>query len=105
MSFIIQPSTSTASPTWSSITGSGTVSEGSLNMVDTSSSAYTLTLPAAPGTNVAMQFQDAKGTWGINNLTINPNGKSIMGLTENMVCDTNSQGFGLVYNGTEWRIF
>jgi hypothetical protein len=105
MSFIIQPSTSVASPTWTSATGSGSVTEGSIYMVDTSAGAFTLTLPGAPGTNVAIQFQDAKGTWGINNLTINPNGKSIMGSSENMICANNSQGFGLVYNGTEWRIF
>lgn len=105
MSFIIQPSSSVSSPSWSTANGSATVDSGSIYLVDTSSSAFTLTLPASPGTNVAIQFQDAKGTWGINNLTIDPNGKAIMGKSENMICSNNSQGFGLVYNGTEWRIF
>lgn len=105
MSFILQSTTAAASPSWTTASASGNVSEGTIYLVDTSSAAITLTLPLNPTTNSAIQFQDSKGTWGVNNLTINPNGKAIMGLSENMICANANLGFGLAYNGTEWRIF
>lgn len=106
MSFIIQPTSSTPSaPSYTVVNASGAVSEGSLNLVDTSSAAITLTLPAAPGQGASIYFQDAKGTWDSNPLTIDRNGKTIQGLAENLIAANENGGFGLVYNGTEWRTY
>ena len=105
MSFIIQPTSSVGAPTYTVVNGSGSVTAGSLNLVDTSSTAITLTLPAAPGQGDSIYFQDAKGTWDSNPLTINRNGNTIQGLAENLIAANENGGFGLVYNGTEWRTY
>jgi hypothetical protein len=93
------------SPAFTTVSASQAVSAGVAYAVNTSAGAVTLTLPAAPATSTTIQFQDAGGTWGTNNLTVDPNGKSIMGLFESMICRQSSQGFGLIYNGADWRIF
>lgn len=105
MSFILQSSTSVQSPSWTAVTASQAAAGGVTYFVDTSSAAITMTLPASPDLNSAIQFLDAKGTWARNNLTINPSGKTIMGDSTNLICSSNSQGFGIVYNGADWRIF
>jgi hypothetical protein len=74
-------------------------------LVDTSSAAFTITLPITPATNATVYFQDAKGTFSTNNLTVARNGQTIMGLSEDLVASTDDYGFGLIYNGSDWRIF
>jgi hypothetical protein len=73
--------------------------------VDTSAGAVTSTLPASPATGVAIFFADAGGAFASNNLTINPNGQTIMGASGNMTVSTNNQSFGLFFNGATWRTY
>ena len=73
--------------------------------VNTSSSAFTITLPAVPSALEAVYFQDARGTWGTKALTIGRNGNTIVGSSEDLVANTNNSGFGLIWNGSDWRIF
>lgn len=105
MSFFILSPAILGSPTYTNVSTSQSVASGGAFSVNTTGGAITLTLPAAPSNGQTIAFQDAAGTWGTNNLTINPNGRSIMGLFENMICSQSSQGFGLIYNGVDWRIF
>jgi hypothetical protein len=87
------------------VTTSAAVQAGSLNLVDTSGGAITLTLPTSPGIGEAVYFQDAKGTWDLNPLTINRSGNTIQGLAENLIAANENGGFGLVYNGSDWRTY
>jgi hypothetical protein len=80
-------------------------SVGSRYGVDTSGGAVTATLPASPATGGAIFFADAGGAYASNNLTINPNGQTIMGASGNMTVSTNNQSFGIFFNGTTWRIY
>jgi hypothetical protein len=105
VSFIIQPTSSVAAPSFTLVTSTGTVSANTLNLVDTSAGAITLTLPASPGNGSAIYFQDAEGTWDTHPLTIARNGNTIQGLAEDLICSSESSGFGLVYNGVEWRTY
>ena len=73
--------------------------------VDTSVQAVTLTLPSSPVQNDSIQIVDGGGTFDTRNLTIARNGKTIMGHAEDLVVNYNLASFGLVYNGTTWRIF
>ena len=98
--------TPTQLPNWTAKTSAYTAVAGDQLLVDTSAGAVTITLPASPTTGNQIAFLDAKGTWGTYVLTINPNGKSIMGVTTNTVMGTNRAGFTLVYNGSnDWRVF
>jgi hypothetical protein len=106
--------TTGAAPTWQTAAGGGTtfsiktsaytaaVSDAIL--ADTSGGAFTITLPASPTSGGVIQFVDSKGTWLSFPLTVARNGKTIMGLSEDLVCSANTQAFSLVYNGTEWRL-
>ena len=73
--------------------------------VNTTGGAVTATLPATPATGGAIFFADAGGAFASNNLTINPNGQTIMGASGNMTVSNNNQSFGLFFNGTTWRTY
>ena len=92
-------------PTWTTKTANYNAAAGDYLNCNTSAGAFTVTLAAAPATNSTVYFQDAAGTFDLNNLTVNPNGKTIMGDSGNLVCTQRNAGFGLIYNGSDWRVF
>ena len=96
---------SSASAAWQTKTTTYTAVSGDYLLVDTSGGAFTITLPITPAANATVYFQDAKGTFSTNNLTVARNGQTIMGLSENLTASTDDYGFGLIYNGSDWRIF
>jgi hypothetical protein len=66
--------------------------------IDTTSAAFSVNLPASPANGDPIGFVDLKGTWGANNFTIGRNGKSIMDLSEDLVCDISYAGVYLNYD-------
>jgi len=100
-------------PTWVTVasgssytakTSAYTAVAGDNILADTSSGSFTITLPASPSTGGVVNIADSKGTFQAYPLTVARNGKTIMGLAEDLIAGTSTAGFGLVYNGTEWRI-
>ena len=73
-------------------------------LTDTSAAAFALTLTATPATGTAYEFIDGPGTWSPNNLTINRNGKTIMGIADNLICNSAGLDFRIWYNGSTWRL-
>jgi hypothetical protein len=82
-----------------------TATAGSRYGVDTNAAPVTATLPASPTAGDAIFFADAGGAYATNNFSVDPNGGSIMGVSDIMVVNTNNQNFGLFYNGTTWRTY
>ena len=74
-------------------------------LANTLGGAFTITLPATPTTGNTVYIQDSSGTFATSPLTVARNGSTIMGLAEDMVVSTNNVGFGLTYNGSDWRIY
>jgi hypothetical protein len=72
-------------------------------LIDTSAGAFAITLPAAPVLGAALEFIDVTGTWGANNLTLNRNGHTIMGVADNLTCNFSGEDFRIWYNGSDWR--
>ena len=66
-------------------------------IVDTSSAAVTVTLPASPAVGNEVHFIDGKLNFGSNNLTIGRNSQPIQGVASDLVVSTNGQNFTLVY--------
>jgi hypothetical protein len=64
---------------------------------NTTSSAFTLTLPATPSAGNVIGICDYAGTFGTNNLTIGRNGSKISGQSLNAVMATNGIAITLVY--------
>ena len=75
--------------------------------VDTSTAAFTLTLPASPTIGDYVAVMDAAGSWATNNLTVAQNGSNIMGAAQDLVCNTNYSHATLIYSGnatTGWVV-
>ena len=74
-------------------------------LADTSGGAFTVTLPASPGTGAQVVIADSGNAWGTNNLTIARNGSTIANVAENLVCDITGASIQLVYDGTTWEVY
>ena len=71
-------------------------------MVDTSSSAITITLPASGALGDFVRIMDATGDAATNNITVARAGHNIQGAAANLTIATNRASIGLVYvNATE----
>ncbi len=90
---------------WQSKSGTYTAVAGDRLMVDTSSSAFTITLPASPSAGDEVRFLDVTASFDSNNLTIGRNSQKINGNSADLTVATESAGFSLVYyNSTYgWR--
>lgn len=88
------------------ITTTSTLESQKSYMVDTSSSAYTVTLPAAPANGDYVEIFDRANTFNTNNLTIARNGSNIESLAEDLTANVNGAAFKLAYadSTTGWQI-
>ena len=73
---------------------------------DTSSAAFTVTLPAAPSAGAIVALSDYTGTWATNNLTIGRNSSNINGVASDLILNQNNTTATLIYvDATEgWRV-
>lgn len=71
-------------------------------IIDCSSSAVTVTLPASPTMGDEISIIDGTGSASTNNITVARNGNKIQGLAEDMIVNTPRAAFTLVYyNSTQ----
>jgi hypothetical protein len=95
--------------TWATQTissGPTTLVAGSAPIVlaDTTSAAFTIKLPATPGTGEWFTLLDLSGTFTTHNLTVDPNGKNIEGSGSTIVFSIPYSSNTYFYNGTAWVI-
>lgn len=92
--------------TWSNKSADYTAVKGDRILADTTSAAFTITLPATPTVGDIVQVVDASGKFATNKLTVGRNGNNIMGLAENMDMDVANVSVTFVYQGSTqgWRI-
>ena len=71
-------------------------------LFDTSSAAFTATLPASPTLGAEVTFIDYAGTFDTNNLTIGRNSENIQGSAADLTVSVERAGLTLVYtDGTQ----
>lgn len=70
---------------------------GDCLLANTSTGAFTITLPASPAANDGVWIVDSRQCFDINNLTIARNGKPIAGMPENLVLNEAGAAIRLVY--------
>ena len=87
------------------VSASQAVVAGGRYAVNTSGGAVTCTLPGSPAGGDSVYFADAGGAFATNNLTIARNGNTIMALAQDMTVSTNNIAVGILYNGSDWRIY
>jgi len=97
----------TGGTSWQAIkTGAYTASAGEGVFVNTTSSAFTITLPSSPSLGDEVSIVDYAGTFDSNNCTIGRNSQPIMGVAEDLVVSTERASFTLVYvDGTQGWLF
>ena len=67
-------------------------------LCDTSATAWTMTLPAAPTAGDTIWIVDAKGTFATNNLTLAGNGKNIHRQAADVTMNINDVSKMLIYH-------
>ena len=83
---------------WQSVQTTGfTASAGRGYPCNTTSAAFTVTLPASPSVGDQVLLLDYAGTFDTNALTINPNSNKIEGATDNLRLTGEREGVLLVY--------
>ena len=84
------------------VTGATTMVAGRGYFVNTTSSAYTMTLPASPSIGDTVSIIDYAGTFDSNNCTVGRNSEKIHGADEDLTVATERAAFSLVYtDGTQ----
>ena len=79
-----------------------TAASGEGYFCNTTSSAFTATLPASPSAGDIVSFKDYAQTFGTNNLTIGRNSSNIEGVASDIVLNGNAESITLVYvDGTK----
>lgn len=86
-----------AGSAWQIKTTTYTAVAGDSLMVNTTSAAFTITLPATPAANDVVRIADYAGTFATNNLTIGRNSSKIMSLSEDMTVSTSNTSLTLTY--------
>ena len=86
-----------SSNTWVEKTTAYTVVAGEKLLVDCSSAAVTVTLPASAALGEEIRIIDATGNSSTNNITIARNGHKIQGASDDLTINTDRAAFGLVY--------
>jgi len=91
---------------WLTKTGTYTAFAGDKIFVNTSSSAFTITLPASPSAGDEVRFLDLANTFDTNNLTVARNSEKIDGATSDLTVATEGAAFALVYSGSTygWKL-
>jgi len=87
------------SKVWRAASTTVTVQAGAQILANTSTAAWTLTLPASPVAGDEVSIVDSTYKFNTNNLTIAGNGSNIANTTANLVVSTQGAGFTLVYSG------
>jgi len=84
--------------TWQSVQTTGfTASAGRGYPCNTTSAAFTVTLPASPSVGDTIILLDYAGTFDTNAITLAPNGNKINGSTDNRILNTEREGVNLTY--------
>jgi hypothetical protein len=84
--------------TWQSVQTTGfTAVKGNAYPCNTTSAAFTVTLPATPSAGDQVQLVDYAGTFDTNACIINPNGNKIEGATDNLKLSGEREGVILTY--------
>ena len=79
-----------------------TATAGNGYFCDTSSAAFTVTLPASPSLGDEVTLVDYAGTFDSNNLTVGRNSEKIQGTAADLTVAVENAGLTLVYSGSTY---
>jgi len=91
-------------PSWLPKSSAYTAVSGDFILTNTSTGAFTVTLPVSPVTGSQVVIADGASSWASNKLTVARNGSTIEGLAEDLNCDVSNKQLSLYFNSTTWRV-
>lgn len=92
------PTWGAAGLAWQAVQTSGfTAVAGNAYPCNTTSAAFTVTLPASASIGNQIALVDYAGTSATNNITLNPNGLKVNGSTNSVIIGQNREGITLTY--------
>lgn len=98
--------TSATSNSWVEKSANYTATSGDKIIVNSTSSAITISLPANPTFGDEISIIDGSANASVNNITVDRNTRNIDGESENMILDVDGAAFNIVYyNPTRGWIF
>lgn len=98
--------TSATSNSWVEKTANYTATSGDKIIVNSTSSAITISLPANPTFGDEISIIDGSANASVNNITVDRNTRNIDGESEDMILDVDGAAFNIVYyNSTRGWIF
>ena len=92
---------------WTAISADTTLVPGGGYIVDSWSSALTLTFPLSPAEGDSIAIVDTNGGFALNAVTIEGNGQNIMSSNNDLILDEQYQAYTFVFSGDSsdgWRI-
>ena len=94
----------TASSVIKNVSGTFTATVNDRILSDSSSSAFTITLPAGATLIIGDQIQiiDVTSSFNTNNVTIDRNGSKINGATDNLTLDIDGAAVTVLYTGATY---
>lgn len=93
-------------PQWIAKSGAYTANPGDKVLANTTSTSFTITLPASPTLGTSVSVADAQGTFATNNLRVGRNGQNIAGSSDDLIISTNNAAAELVFAGGSmgWQV-
>lgn len=88
---------------WSVVTGSTGATSGSNYIANTTGGSFTISLPSSPSAGNYVSIQDG-GNWNTTPLTIDRNGSTIEGFSDNLELNVGQSLVTLIYDGTTWQL-
>ena len=88
---------------WKTLTNADngyTASDGDRLFCDTSGGAFSVSLPANPGTGDQVRFMDKGGNFSTNALTVARNGNNILSTADDLESTNDNAAFAMVYTGS-----
>ena len=84
-------------------TSAFTAVKGTMHPIDSSGSAFTVTMPSSPSDGDVVAFRDEGGSLSTNKVTLDRNGSTIMGASDNHELNINNITYVLRYRNGDWR--
>ena len=81
------------------LTSTTTINSGERIFADSTSAAFTITLPGSPIAGDTVQIIDVAGIFSTNNVTVGRNGKKIQNLSEDLVLNLNNAAITMIFSG------
>ena len=88
---------------WIVKTSDYTMSNGERVLANTTSAAFTITLPANPTAGYYLVISDG-GNWAEHNLTLARNGSSIESINDDVILTIKGITVELIYDGATWQV-